>query len=170
MDERNSAGVKRRRLFSDKDDHRLEKIIMENPFTGWKDVANMMPGFTAKQLRDRWHNYISPRNSNQPWTPEEDRIIKEKVQEFGTRWSQIAIYLVGRSDNSIKNRYNTVLKEGTRKTSEKQEPNLTDNESAIAECITQVKSQEPPSKEAAILDDRFISRFFERLPTQKSTK
>ena len=166
-DDRNSVGIKRRRLFSPHDDRRLARIIRENVFTGWKNVAKQMPGFTAKQLRDRWNNYLSPKNSFQPWSPEEDRIITEKVKEFGTKWSRIATFLHGRSDNSIKNRWNTILKDqdeankapntlelisSGRNTSNE----LEDNSEEIQTKIPEVK----PANLIA-LDDRFIKRFFD---------
>ncbi|EAX97274.1 Myb-like DNA-binding domain containing protein [Trichomonas vaginalis G3] len=84
-DDRNSVGIKRRRLFSPQDDKRLEQIIREGNFSGWKAVAKSMPGFTPKQLRDRWHNYLSPKNSLAPWSLEEDIIIVQKIKELGTK-------------------------------------------------------------------------------------
>ena len=103
-------GVKRRRLFTIEDDVKLKSLITSKMFRGWKDIAKQMPKFSPKQLRDRWHNYISPDNNFEPYTMEEDAIIAQKVAEIGTKWSVISSILVGRSDNSVKNRYNTVLK------------------------------------------------------------
>ena len=103
-------GVKRRRLFTKEDDAKLKNLITNKMFRGWKDIAKQMPKFSPKQLRDRWHNYISPDNNFEPYTMEEDAIIAQKVAEIGTKWSIISSILVGRSDNSVKNRYNTVLK------------------------------------------------------------
>lgn len=170
-DDRNSAGVKRRRLFSPKDDRQLEQLIRENIFTGWKNVAKNMPGFTPKQLRDRWHNYISPRNSLKPWTPDEDKIIIEKVNELGTKWSRIASYLQGRSDNAIKNRWNTVLKDSSQN-NQNENTNLTASEELTSEKSQEKeveeqkeRDDEPQSGKIGLLDDRFIERFFDRVST-----
>lgn len=160
------VGIRRRRLFGPHDDKRLEQIIKENKFTGWKNVAKMMPGFTPKQLRDRWHNYISPNNSFEPWTFEEDKIIVQKVQQFGTKWSQISSYLPGRSDNCIKNRWNTVLKDDFMTNPHKyysshpEEPKSfpTESEDTTGKPVM-VKSIQTVSN--VFLDERFIEKFFE---------
>ena len=112
MDEelRLKSGVNRRRLFGPEDDKTLNDIVTNHEWKGWKAVAKLLPGFTPKQLRDRWHNYLSPKNKFSPWTPEEDQILIDKVRELGTKWSTIASFLEGRSDNCVKNRWNSVLK------------------------------------------------------------
>ena len=100
----------RRRLFGPDDDNLFLTIMKNQSFIDWNTIAKQMPGFNARQCRDRWHNYLSPKNSFQPWTLEEDLKIIQKVQEHGTRWSLISSYLPGRSDNLVKNRWNVVLK------------------------------------------------------------
>jgi len=84
--------------------------MTNQPFKGWKSVSEQMHGFSARQCRDRWHNYLSPKICPNAWTIEEDYILLTKVQEIGTRWSEISTFLPGRSDNNIKNRWNYVVK------------------------------------------------------------
>lgn len=160
----NYSGVKRRRLFGSEDDKMLEHIVKDSEFNGWKGVAKLMPGFSAKQLRDRWHNYISPNNTFGPWTLEEDRFIVQNVKKFGTKWSLIASYLKGRSDNCVKNRWNTVLKEDQMVHPEKYY--TTRKQERNQKWHPPQTQEKPVQMEQLYLDARFVEHFF--VPATKS--
>jgi hypothetical protein len=49
------------------------------------------------------------------WTPEEDRAIVDAVQTYGTRWSEIVKMFPGRTDNAIKNRWNSMQRKEDRR-------------------------------------------------------
>ena len=100
----------RRRVFSTEEDKLLAELVQSQQCTNWMQIAQKMPNRTARQCRDRWLNYLCPSNSFAPWTKEEDQLIIEKVNELGTRWSAIAKFIEGRSDNTIKNRWYSGLK------------------------------------------------------------
>ena len=69
-----------------------------------------MPGRIGKQCRERWHNHLDPNISKRKWTMEEDLLIVKLHLVHGNRWCDIAKQVDGRTDNAIKNRYNSNLR------------------------------------------------------------
>ncbi|KAJ8905126.1 hypothetical protein NDN08_001636 [Rhodosorus marinus] len=76
----------------------------------WTAIASFINGRTGKQSRERWLNHLNPDLSKRQWTLEEDQIIMEAHHEIGNKWSEIAKRLKGRTDNSVKNRFNTTIR------------------------------------------------------------
>nr|BAJ96008.1 predicted protein [Hordeum vulgare subsp. vulgare] len=64
----------------------------------------------GKSCRLRWLNYLRPNIRHGGFSDEEDRIILSLYISIGSRWSIIAAQLPGRTDNDIKNYWNTRLK------------------------------------------------------------
>nr|XP_043633580.1 transcription factor RAX2-like [Erigeron canadensis] len=64
----------------------------------------------GKSCRLRWLNYLRPNIKHGEFTDDEDKIICSLYANIGSRWSIIAAQLPGRTDNDIKNYWNTKLK------------------------------------------------------------
>nr|WIM64293.1 MYB transcription factor 14 [Curcuma longa] len=64
----------------------------------------------GKSCRLRWLNYLRPDIKHGGFTEEEDNIICSLYIKLGSRWSIIASHLRGRTDNDVKNYWNTKLK------------------------------------------------------------
>jgi myb proto-oncogene protein len=64
----------------------------------------------GKSCRLRWLNYLRPNINHGAFSQEEDNIICTLFSQMGSRWSIIASKLQGRTDNDVKNHWNTKLK------------------------------------------------------------
>lgn len=63
----------------------------------------------------RWHNHLEPSINKNSWNEGEEAILLVKNKLYGNKWSEIANYLPGRSDNCIKNHFYSKLRKFIRK-------------------------------------------------------
>lgn len=92
-----------------KEDELIISFVNQNGTKKWTKLASMLPGRIGKQCRERWKNHLDPANAKTSWTEEEDMQLIELHKMYGNHWAKIASYMIGRSDNSIKNRWNSTL-------------------------------------------------------------
>eukprot|EP00613_Pedinella_sp_CCMP2098_P023851 CAMPEP_0171715034 /NCGR_PEP_ID=MMETSP0991-20121206/18641_1 /TAXON_ID=483369 /ORGANISM="non described non described, Strain CCMP2098" /LENGTH=401 /DNA_ID=CAMNT_0012305871 /DNA_START=191 /DNA_END=1397 /DNA_ORIENTATION=- len=128
-----SVGLKKGQWTEDEDAIVLEEVERGGgPLqVKWTDVAERLKGRLGKQVRERWQNHLDPALSKDPWGEDEDQLLVSlqacmvrflfligdlvcsvellvSLQAcMGNKWSEIARAFAGRSENSVKNRWNS---------------------------------------------------------------
>ena len=92
------------------EDETIIKYVKENGTRNWRNLCNLLPGRIGKQCRERWRNHLDPNINHSPWTEQEDELLISLHRKFGNKWVKIASIMKDRSDNAIKNRWNSTLK------------------------------------------------------------
>eukprot|EP01017_Pseudomicrothorax_dubius_P031725 TRINITY_DN4074_c0_g3_i2.p1 TRINITY_DN4074_c0_g3~~TRINITY_DN4074_c0_g3_i2.p1 ORF type:complete len:500 (-),score=94.89 TRINITY_DN4074_c0_g3_i2:168-1667(-) len=92
------------------EDERLTEWVRREGPTKWAQAAAFITGRSGKQCRERWFNNLNPCVKKGSWSEEEDELIFKLYKQYGSSWSKIAKFLVGRTENSIKNRFYSTLR------------------------------------------------------------
>nr|KJB25288.1 hypothetical protein B456_004G183500 [Gossypium raimondii] len=93
------------------EDEKLLDYINTHGHGNWKTLPKHAGlNRCGKSCRLRWANYLRPDIKRGRFSEEEERLIVNLHSTLGNKWSKIATYLPGRTDNEIKNFWNTHIR------------------------------------------------------------
>ncbi|KAL4272966.1 hypothetical protein GQ457_13G000950 [Hibiscus cannabinus] len=97
--------------WSPQEDLRLISFIQKHGHENWRALPKQAGLLRCgKSCRLRWINYLRPDVKRGNISKEEEETIIRLHETLGNKWSKIASHLIGRTDNEIKNVWNTHLK------------------------------------------------------------
>ena len=105
------------------EDRLLFELVLQHGISSWTKIANHLNREIhaevavrlGKHCRERWYNHLNPElNSNfhseTEWSRQEDLKLIKLQLDMGNSWSKIAKEMTGRTENSVKNRWHSLIR------------------------------------------------------------
>lgn len=106
----------KRKKWTDEEDRTLLAILGEEDnlqTVNWDLVSREMEQLSfmknAKQCRERWMHQLDPQLKKEKWSKKDNKRLFTLYSQIGCKWKEIAEHFKGRSDNSIKNQFFSLI-------------------------------------------------------------
>jgi hypothetical protein len=102
-----------KKSWTEQEDRLLAAVVARFGASKWSHIAKYIPNRLGKQCRERWFNHLSPSINRAEWSEEEEWLLFLGHTFLGGKWSKLTKILAGRTDNGIKNHWNSIMRKKT---------------------------------------------------------
>jgi hypothetical protein len=92
------------------EDETIVSYVKEHGDKDWAKLALLLESRTGKQCRERYRNHLDTSVNHCQWTADEDSLLAQLHERYGNAWTKLSPFFQGRTDNCIKNRWNSTVK------------------------------------------------------------
>lgn len=163
--------------FTKEEDQLLIKLVNKYGDSNWALISSMMPhSRTSRQCRERWMNWINIGFVKECWSPAEDSLLIQKVDELGSHWKLLEKFFPGRISYTLRNRYKKLqqnsLKQNCCKLSKTEKQNQSTAEDSLNndDCSNEFAADTFDANiSEPVYEDHSISQCNEQCTSCKST-